>query len=53
MTSAGSASALLLIDVQQGFYDLSYWGPRNNPGPRPNYQALAPLHRDFAEVVTA
>jgi len=23
--------ALILIDIQKGFDDLSYWGPRNNP----------------------
>lgn len=25
-------TALVLIDIQKGFDDLSYWGPRNNPG---------------------
>lgn len=24
-------TALILIDIQKGFDDLSYWGPRNNP----------------------
>ena len=24
-------AALILIDIQQGFDDLKYWGPRNNP----------------------
>lgn len=24
-------TALILIDIQQGFDDLTYWGPRNNP----------------------
>jgi nicotinamidase-related amidase len=40
MTSPGSASALLLIDVQQGFDDLAYWGPRNNPGAEANMARL-------------
>jgi nicotinamidase-related amidase len=40
MTSAGSASALLLIDVQQGFDDLAYWGARNNPGAEANMARL-------------
>ncbi|HEY0214931.1 MAG TPA: cysteine hydrolase family protein [Cellulomonas sp.] len=25
-------AALIVIDVQQGFDDTSFWGPRNNPG---------------------
>ncbi len=25
-------AALILIDIQQGFDDAKYWGPRNNPG---------------------
>ena len=25
-------AALILIDIQQGFDDAAYWGPRNNPG---------------------
>ncbi|MCU0427014.1 MAG: cysteine hydrolase [Candidatus Kapabacteria bacterium] len=28
--------ALLLIDIQQGFYDTDYWGPRNNPDAEAN-----------------
>ncbi len=40
MTSAASASALLLIDVQQGFDDLSFWGTRNNPGAEANMARL-------------
>jgi nicotinamidase-related amidase len=40
MTSRPSASALLLIDVQQGFDDLSYWGARNNPGAEANMARL-------------
>jgi nicotinamidase-related amidase len=35
------ATALLLIDVQQGFYNESYWGGnRNNPGAEANIQKL-------------
>ena len=40
MTSAGSPSALLLIDVQQGFDDQSWWGARNNPGAEANMARL-------------
>lgn len=33
-------SALLVIDVQKGFDDASYWGPRNNPAAEENIAAL-------------
>lgn len=33
-------SALLVIDVQKGFGDASYWGPRNNPAAEANMAAL-------------
>ncbi|MEU9300069.1 cysteine hydrolase family protein [Streptomyces sp. NPDC048269] len=33
-------SALLVIDVQQGFDDASFWGPRNNPAAEDNIAAL-------------
>ena len=29
--STKPTTALILIDIQKGFDDLSYWGPRNNP----------------------
>ncbi|MEP6599360.1 MAG: isochorismatase family protein [Actinomycetota bacterium] len=32
--------ALLVVDVQQGFDDLDYWGPRNNPAFDHNVSAL-------------
>ncbi|WP_225000028.1 cysteine hydrolase family protein [Cesiribacter sp. SM1] len=36
-----AATALLLIDVQQGFYNESYWGGnRNNPGAEANISKL-------------
>lgn len=31
MQSIPKNAALILIDIQQGFDDLKYWGPRNNP----------------------
>lgn len=33
-------SALLVIDVQQGFDDSDFWGPRNNPAAEENIAAL-------------
>ncbi|MDX3537006.1 cysteine hydrolase family protein [Streptomyces sp. MB09-01] len=33
-------SALLVIDVQKGFDDESFWGPRNNPAAEDNIAAL-------------
>ncbi|MGW6575951.1 cysteine hydrolase family protein [Streptomyces sp. NPDC054945] len=33
-------SALLVIDVQKGFDDESFWGPRNNPAAEENIAAL-------------
>jgi nicotinamidase-related amidase len=32
--------ALLVVDVQQGFDDAAYWGPRNNPRCEDNVAAL-------------
>jgi len=33
-------AALLVVDVQRGFDDEGYWGPRNNPGCEANISAL-------------
>ncbi|QRP47474.1 cysteine hydrolase family protein [Amycolatopsis sp. FDAARGOS 1241] len=33
-------TALLLIDVQRGFSDARFWGPRNNPAAEANIKAL-------------
>ncbi|MET9609494.1 cysteine hydrolase family protein [Streptomyces sp. NPDC006512] len=33
-------SALIVIDVQKGFDDASFWGPRNNPAAEDNIAAL-------------
>ncbi len=38
--------ALIVIDVQRGFDDHAYWGPRNNPGCEENITALLALWRD-------
>ncbi|WP_213816024.1 cysteine hydrolase family protein [Glaciihabitans sp. dw_435] len=33
-------AALIVIDVQEGFADSGYWGPRNNPAADANVEAL-------------
>ncbi|GAA3015479.1 cysteine hydrolase family protein [Streptomyces fulvorobeus] len=33
-------AALVVVDVQQGFEEEAYWGPRNNPGADRNIAAL-------------
>lgn len=33
-------TALILIDVQRGFDEPKFWGPRNNPGAEANMKAL-------------
>ena len=41
--------ALLVVDVQQGFNDVKYWGPRNNPTCEANISAFdAGLARRWA-----
>lgn len=35
-----SRTALLVVDVQRGFDDAAYWGPRDNPGCEDNIAAL-------------
>lgn len=34
------STALVVIDVQKGFDDATYWGPRNNPDCEPNVERL-------------
>src|SRR4051794_41056285 len=35
-----NGAALLVVDVQRGFDDTGYWGPRNNPDCEANIAAL-------------
>lgn len=35
-----TTTALLVIDVQKGFDDADFWGPRDNPGAEANIKAL-------------
>jgi nicotinamidase-related amidase len=44
-------AALLVIDVQKGFDDLDYWGPRNNPECEANIAALLAHWRDAGRPV--
>lgn len=40
MSDWANSTALLVIDVQQGFDDEAHWGPRNNPNCEPNVELL-------------
>lgn len=40
MTEWQGSTALIVIDVQTGFDDAEYWGPRNNPSCEPNVGLL-------------
>ena len=43
--------ALLVVDVQQGFNDVEYWGPRNNPACEANISALMQAWRDAGQPI--
>jgi nicotinamidase-related amidase len=42
-------TALVVVDVQRGFDDLDYWGPRNNPACEANVAALIADWRERGE----
>jgi nicotinamidase-related amidase len=44
-------AALILIDIQQGFDDLDYWGPRNNPSAEANAAKLLRSWRENGRPV--
>ena len=46
-----STNALIVIDVQQGFDQLEYWGPRNNPACEENIRALLAKWRSEGQPV--
>ena len=43
--------ALVLVDVQKGFDDVAYWGPRNNPACEDNITTLLRTWREHARPV--
>ncbi|MCW2985883.1 MAG: cysteine hydrolase [Conexibacter sp.] len=43
--------ALVVVDVQQGFGDAAYWGPRSNPGCEANVAALLGAWREAGRPV--
>jgi nicotinamidase-related amidase len=44
-------TALLVVDVQKGFDDAEYWGPRNNPACEENIAALLAKWRETGRPV--
>lgn len=44
-------NALIVIDVQQGFDQLDYWGPRNNPACEDNIRSLLGKWRSEGQPV--
>ncbi len=40
MTDWNGSTALIVVDVQRGFDDATYWGPRNNPDCEANIEQL-------------
>ena len=44
-------TALVVVDVQRGFDDAAYWGPRNNPACEPNIAALLTRWRERSRLV--
>jgi nicotinamidase-related amidase len=44
-------AALVVIDVQKGFEELDYWGPRNNPGADDNIAVLIELWQETGRPV--
>lgn len=51
MNTIPKNAALILIDLQQEFDDLDYWGPRNNPGAEANASRLLRSWRESARPV--
>ncbi|MGZ3775044.1 MAG: cysteine hydrolase family protein [Pseudobdellovibrionaceae bacterium] len=50
-TDKDNSQALLLIDVQKGFQDPTFWGKRNNPALEQNISDLLTLFRSRGQTV--
>ncbi|EFV13946.1 cysteine hydrolase family protein [Segniliparus rugosus] len=53
MAHNSTDTALLVIDVQKGFDDEAYWGPRNNPDAEANIARLVARARQRGWLVVA
>jgi nicotinamidase-related amidase len=51
MTQVPKNAALILVDIQQGFDDLDYWGARNNLGAESNAAKLLTAFRESGRPV--
>ncbi|MFG3296450.1 cysteine hydrolase family protein [Streptomyces sp. NPDC048179] len=49
--AVAAGAALVVVDVQKGFEELGFWGPRNNPGADENIAALVDVWQETGRPV--